>query len=84
MIPINRHIVSTHSIYTNELRSGDMTETTSASQQKRINEANERDRAQQDLASSTLVKRFKIKKRPVIFDLSGAGSTTNKTSRGVL
>ena len=59
-----------------------MTETTSASQQARNNKAFHRDRANKNVENSTLVKRFKIAKRPVIFDLSGAGATSNSSNRG--
>ena len=59
-----------------------MANTSSALQQSRENKKFDRDRANENVENSTLVKRFKIKKRPVIFDLSGTGATSNSSNRG--
>lgn len=58
-----------------------MSETKSASQQQRETQDFINDRAGEEIENSTLVKRFKIKKRPIIYDLSGTGATDNKPKR---
>lgn len=58
-----------------------MVETTTATEQRREQERLARDRAGKEVANSTLKKKHKIQQRPIIYDLSGAGSTNNRRGK---